>query len=169
MAAELETTSRFMRRAALLQHLQRMRTVAQSMQSQPSMLSDPGESHICTWEGRHTLVLPHDDPKLVHSFLGQDFCQMAFAALTGVNTHCTKKLMKGGKLEVPKDTRPRRTCPRRDQMVAAIWIVVADLHSQSPFAMDAKSSYQHEFHMPFHHKVCLWRLVRHLWKDQSLS
>ena len=162
-------TPRFMRRAALLQHLQRMRTVARSMKSQPSMLSDPGESHVCTWGGRHTLVLPHDNTRLVHSFLGHDFCQRAFAALTGVNAHLTQKIMKEGKLEVPKDTRPRRTRPRRDQMVAGIWIVAADLHSQSPFAKDAKSANEHEFHMPFHHKVCLWRLVLRLWKDAQVD
>ena len=162
-------TPRFMRRAALLQHLQRMRTVARSMKSQPSMLSDPGESHVCTWGGRHTLVLPHDNTRLVHSFLGHDFCKNAFAALTGVNAHLTQKIMKEGKLEVPKDTRPRRTRPRRDQMVAGIWIVAADLHSQSPFAKDAKSANEHEFHMPFHHKVCLWRLVLRLWKDAQVD
>ena len=60
-------TPRFMRRSALLQHLQRIRTVAQSMRSQqamqslPSLLDDaPEESRVCVLQGRDTLMLPHD-------------------------------------------------------------------------------------------------------------
>ena len=164
-------TPRFMRRSALLQHLQRMRTVArsmrsqQSMQSLPPLLDDaPEESRVCVLQGRDTLVLPHDRQRLVHSFLGQNFCQRAFAALTGVNPDRTAKIMKEGKVEVPKDTRPTRRSPRRQQIVDMIWVAASDLHSQSPFAKDTRASCQREFHMPFHHKICLWRLALQLWK-----
>ena len=164
-------TPRFMRRSALLQHLQRMRTVARSMRSQqamqslPSLLDDaPEESRVCVLQGRDTLVLPHDRQRLVHSFLGQNFCQRAFAALTGVNPDRTAKIMKEGKVEVPKDTRPTRRSPRRQQIVDMIWVAASDLHSQSPFAKDTRASCQREFHMPFHHKICLWRLALQLWK-----
>ena len=65
----------------------------------------------------------------------------------------------------------------------AIWMVVADLHEQSPFAKSKKSmqslqsqqSVQSQppvqsqtpgfvWHVPFHQEVCLWRLVSALHK-----
>lgn len=51
-------------------------------------------------------------------------------------------------------------------MVAALWMVINDLHRQSPFAKDIDSN-ENEFHMPFHHKVCLWRLVLKLWIERK--
>ena len=97
------------------------------MQSLPSLLDDaPEESRVCVLQGRDTLMLPHDRQRLVHSFLGQNFCQRAFAALTGVNPDRTAKIMKEGKVEVPKDTRPTRRSPMRRRWVLAI--EAASLH-----------------------------------------
>ena len=165
-------TPRYMRRCALLNHLQKMRGIARSMQSTPSVLSELpelGDSHVCTLEGSEKLVLPHDKTRLVHSFLGRPFCQRAFAALTGVNPDRTAKIMKTNKLDVPKEVQTRRNPVRRGQMVGAIWTVAFDLHSQSPFAKQAapSSGYDQQFHMPFHHKACLWRLVLRLWTHRK--
>ena len=59
-------------------------------------------------------------------------------------------------------------------MNAAIWTIVSDLHESSPFAkvaeqavksMQSEQSHQlvttggRKWNIPFHQKVCLWRLV----------
>ena len=159
-------TPRHMRREALLHHLQKMQTVAkqtkskpmQSKQSELSELAASGDCHVCTLGDRPSLVLPSSSTNLEYAFLGLPFCQRAFAALTGVNAFRTGKAMKEGMLTIPKEERCIKA-PRRDEMVGAIWSVVKDLHDQSPFAKHAARSSDSEWHMPFHHKVCLWRLI----------
>jgi len=51
---------------------------------------------------------------------------------------------------------PNRKAVRRDEMIHAVWMVVQDLHHQSPYA---DRSHPDCWHIPFHHKTCLWRLV----------
>ena len=44
-------------------------------------------------------------------------------------------------------------------------MVIQDLHHQSPFA--TKDVEPDEWHIPFHHEVCLWRLVLQLHEDRA--
>ena len=65
---------------------------------------------------------------------------------------------------------------KHTEMIAGIWTVVAELHEQNPFAKceshglqslqslqsGSHSSHQQKWNLPFHQKVCLWRLVEKL-------
>ena len=61
------------------------------------------------------------------------------------------------------------------EMVTGIWTVVEELHEQSPFAKCGSHGFQSfqslqsgthplqkKWNLPFHQKVCLWRLVEKL-------
>ena len=145
-----------MKRAALLQHVQQMQVVsrhntAKPMPSMPSLLSDisqRGEGEVCSLEGRPSLVLPHESTKLTYSFLGKRFCRKSFAALTGVNPFRMTKRMKDGELTAPQHQRLRSQARCRVEMIKGIWMVVSDLHRQSPFAKHAQQP--SVWHIPFH-------------------
>ena len=64
---------------------------------------------------------------------------------------------------------------KRTEMITGIWIVVAELHEQSPFAkceshglqslqslQSGSHPSQKKWNLPFHQKTCLWRLVEKL-------
>ena len=112
------------------------------------------------------------------SLLGTPLCQMGFKCCTGVSQNFfvrARKYANDG-LVTWKEHNINKCPARANEMRDAIWMVVADLHEQSPYAKAVQSSQSSQslqsppdeqpsrlWHMPFHHKVCLWRLVKALY------
>ena len=128
---------------------------------------DVGTSEV---GGRQTLVLRpssvqrHDAP---YHFLGKDLCSRSFACFTGLSSQTLVKVgtcVKEG-LAKYKQGVSRRNRRVQDEMCQAIWMVVQDLHHQSPFA--DKDIEPDKYYIPFHHKVCLWRLVLKLHQERA--
>ena len=68
-------------------------------------------------------------------------------------------------LTIPTETKAKEARVRTE-MIAAIWMIVQDLHRECPYTkLKSAGKDEREFHMPFHHKVALWRLVQRLWND----
>ena len=115
---------------------------------------------------------PHNCLTLV----GKELCQMGFVACTGISRCFFNKARRHADqgLVSWNASSPNRIPERANQMRDAIWIIVADLHEQSPYAKSVKiqsspselSSQSMQsprlWHLPFHQKVCLWRLVKAL-------
>ena len=108
------------------------------------------------------------------TLLGKSTCAVAFRFCTGGHRlGLAKRFATDGKLTWT--TAPAwRPAERRSEMSAGIWAVVADLGEHNPFAKcgdDAAQSVSsmqsgesdHRldkiWRLPFHQKVCLWRLV----------
>ena len=81
---------------------------------------------------------------------------LLFEAVAGLNVSRAQKLAAKG-IQTCEPQSRRSKAVRRDQMIAAIWMVVQQLHHQSPYAKDAVEGV---WHIPFHQKVCLWRLIQ---------
>ena len=115
-----------------------------------------------------------------YTLLGKTMCSRAFRSCTGISGSFLAagiRLALKGCLEWPSAARSR-VAPRATEMRDAIWAVVADLNEQNPFAKAEAQSAQslqslqstgsavHSpgavWNIPFHQKVCLWRLVEHL-------
>ena len=127
---------------------------------------DVGTSEV---DGRQTLVLRLSTAKrhgAPYHFLGKDHCSRSFSCFTGVH-HDTMNVAgncrKEGLTKYKQKVRTRHA-KVRDEMCQAMWMVIQDLHHQSPFAK--RDVEPDEWCIPFHHKVCLWRLVLKLQEDQ---
>jgi hypothetical protein len=143
---------------------------------QKSMM--PGEGHdvhdlgTCQVEGRPKLLLQlstvkrHDAP---YPFLGKNLCSRSFMCCTGLNNKTLMKAAESTKqgLTTYRKSQRRRHATVQDEMRQAIWMVIQDLHHQSPFAK--KDVEPDEWCIPFHHKVCLWRLVLELHADRAAN
>ena len=115
-----------------------------------------------------------------HTLLGKTMCSVAFRALTRIST----KLYSTASRQARQDRAVWLEQPRKKmkptkhaEMIAGIWTVVAELHEQNPFAKceshglqslqslqsgSHSSHHQQKWNLPFHQKVCLWRLVEKL-------
>ena len=120
--------------------------------------------------GKQTLVLRpstvkrHDAP---FHFLGKDLCSRSFECFTGVCRNTFFRAVSCAKDGLTKYNQgvSRRKSRVQDEMCQAIWMVIQDLHHQSPFA---DKDYQPDmYYIPFHHKMCLWRLVLKLHQDRA--
>ena len=90
---------------------------------------------------------------------------MPFAALSCVNIFRVAKRMNDGILEMPAQ-KPDSPARRGHEMINSILMVVNDLRRQSPYAMHAVL-YEREWHMPFHPKICVWRLIKRMHKERK--
>jgi len=150
------------RQTALLLHLQNCKP------GQVSEVSEVGRAH--TQDGLTdakvtNLVLTNQGGIVTHSllFLGYRFCHLCFRRVTGVQTSRAAKACTLG-LRSAWSGKRRRAQHTMDQMRGGLWVLIRQLHSQSPFAGDDNEK---KWNMPFHRKVCLWRLVLQLHKDQG--
>ena len=124
----------------------------------------------CVVGGRQKLLLRLSSAKrhgAPYNFLGKDLCSRSFLCCTGVSTGALVAAGACAKQGLTKYKQaPRNRCAvARDEMCQAIWMVIQDLHHQSPFA--TKDVEPDEWYIPFHHKVCLWRLVLQLHEDRA--
>ena len=136
------------------------------------MMSEVREVGTCEHDGRQKMLLQVPYQRMpcqaTYQFLGQDLCLKGFQCMTGVSTDFLKTARTCANqglttyLERGKGTRQASA---RDQMIQAIWMVVQDLHHQSPYATTKVDP--DKWHIPFHHKVCLWRLVLKLQEDRK--
>ena len=159
-------TPRDQKQAALLAFAAARRE--KSMMSGESYdVRDVGTSEV---GGRQTLVLRPSTVKrhdASYHFLGKHLCSRSFRCFTGVGIHTlgvAGKCAKEGLAKYKQVVR-RRYARVRDEMSQAIWMVIQDLHHQSPFA--ARDVEPDEWYIPFHRKVCLWRLVLKLHQDRD--
>ena len=136
-------TPRALKRNALLLHLRMLR----SQQSQPS-------GHASQWSGKAVVSLPHAGAIRRYTFLGGTYCKTAFEVLAGVNVSRSRKLMNQGAQTIVEKRNVKRTVG--DQMSSAIWLMANELNEESPYARDRDKTV---LHLPFHQKVCLWRLI----------
>ena len=123
------------------------------------------EHGTCAVGGQLSLVLTADRQKCSHRFLGKRVCRKAFTSFSGVSRKFLDKVQK----QVREGAvtyhvqKKKRSCPRFTDMYQAIWMVIKDLHLQSPFAGRLAASSDDKWHVPFHHKVGVWRLVKKMW------
>ena len=96
-----------------------------------------------------------------YTFLGRSsLCSRAFQRLTGTHLRHTRKRLALGVQQVERQQR-KYPSPRHDEMYAAVWMLIRNLHSQSPFAKAQEPGpADGVWRIPFHMKVCLWRLVQ---------
>ena len=129
---------------------------------------DVGTSHV---DGGPQLLLRlstakrHDAP---YHFLGKDLCSRSFLCCTGLSNNTLNsavRFVKQGLTKYRQRQRNRHAVTQRE-MCQAIWMVIQDLHPSSPFAA-IKDVQPDEWYIPFHHKVCLWRLVLQLHADRA--
>ena len=104
-------------------------------------------------------------------------CAVAFRALTRISTQlydaasCQARQNRTVWLEQPRKVKATKST----EMITGIWTVVEELHEQSPFAkceshglqsfqslQSGTHPLQKKWNLPFHQKVCLWRLVEKL-------
>ena len=149
-----KVTPRFAKHDALLHHLHEQKNAKRK--SQQSQRSSVGGGDVARWQGHEVISLRDQPPPLQYDFLGHHVCKRAFEAVTGVNVSRGRRLMRMGVQTWERQTRKSKAV-RLEQMIAAIWMVVQQLHHQSPYAKDAVEGV---WHVPFHQKVCLWRLIK---------
>ena len=154
-------TPRHAKHNALLQHLndlksrsRRSQRSAQSQLSQQSQSSIGGGGDVSRCAGREVICLPPPQD-IQYDFLGHHMCKRAFETVAGVNVSRGRKLMRQGLQTWERQTRVAKKV-KLDQMIAAIWMFIQQLHHQSPYAKDVVEGV---WHIPFHQKVCLWRLI----------
>ena len=97
-----------------------------------------------------------------YPFLGLELCRQTFQALTSLSNNVIVKANQHAELGLqawPNTTRYRPAI-RQNEMREAIWMVIQDLHHQSPYAKEEQAP--DKWNIPFHHKVCLYRLVEKL-------
>ena len=146
------------RRAALLAHAKRNLGPSQAM-----------EHGTCLRGDRTSLVLTADNRRNTRiPFLGKHYCRKAFLCCTGVSSNAWTKASRLARMGVETWGRKKRcqANPRTSEMYQAIWLIIEHLHLQSPFAGRHEGSATQKddkWHVPFHHKVGLWRLVKKLW------
>ena len=158
-----------LKRNALYAHLLSSKSARSKSTGSAASAESATEAGFVEKDGRKQLVLTATSPQTHYSFLGEDCCMRAFRIFTGVgglHRH-TKRIRQG--LETYDRASPRRAAPMRDQMRHAIWYVVQALHHQSPYASQADAT--KTWYVPFHQKVCLWRLVLalHTTRSQAMS
>ena len=112
-----------------------------------------------------------------HTLLGRTMCSVAFIALTMISTRlysaASRQARQGRTVWLEQPRKVKAT--KRTEMITGIWIVVAELHEQSPFAkceshglqslqslQSGSHPSQKKWNLPFHQKTCLWRLVEKL-------
>ena len=112
-----------------------------------------------------------------HTLLGRTMCWVAFIALTMISTRiysaASRQARQGRTVWLEQPRKVKAT--KRTDMITGIWIVVAELHEQSPFAkceshglqslqslQSGSHPSQKKWNLPFHQKTCLWRLVEKL-------
>ena len=153
------------KRAALLAHIKRCRGASQAV-----------EHGTCVRGERTSLVMTADpkSKKYNHQFLGVSLCREAFKGCTGVSSKFLDSAQSRARLGADSwhVKKPERVRPRTSEMYEAIWALIKDLHLQSPFAGRSTSAgpsrvRDDKWHIPFHHKVGLWRLVLKLYNGVS--
>lgn len=147
-------TPRHAKHDALLHHLHLLKSKPQ--RSQQSQSSNVGAGDVARWAGHEVISLPKQHKYIRYEFLGRSLCKRAFETVAGVNVSRGRKLLGKGVQTWERQTRAGKAV-RMEQMTAAIWMVVQQLHHQSPYAKDAVEGV---WHIPFHQKVCLWRLIK---------
>jgi hypothetical protein len=102
-----------------------------------------------------------------YSFLGRNkLCSRAWRHYTGVSAgalHWAADTVQRGVQNFARKA-PTRLARRRDEMVHAVWVVGQDLHHQSPYT---NRSQPDSWHITFHHKICLWRLVKKMHESRK--
>ena len=126
--------------------------------------SDPHEVGAAQLAEGKQVVVQLEGVSRNHSpypFLGLELCRQAFQALTGLSNNAVVKANQYAALGLHAWTNTTRYRPtiRENEMREAIWMVIQDLHHQSPYAGQNDPE---KWNIPFHHKVCLWRLVKKL-------
>ncbi len=145
------------KRVALLNHIKACQGV------RPETSVETEEVGFTTIGDKKQVVLREDtdNKRTSYGFLGRNLCKSAFERLTGVRTSRAVTMhLKGSRTWL--EQAPQRLCSSRSQMANAIWMVVHDIHHQSPYAGKAEAE---TWYMPFHQKVCLWRLIVALHKS----
>ena len=155
-------TPRSHKRAALLAHMRRC--------FGPSQAEEHGTCHR---DGRPHLVLTCDSKfkQHQHEFLGAHSCRSAFRVSTSISENClsrAKQQAKRGSVSWVEKT-VKRAAPRHNEMYEAVWILIKDLHLQSPFAgrKPGPPAADGKWHVPFHEKVGLWRMALKLFDGHS--
>ena len=154
-----------LKRNALYGHLVTSKSATSKSTGSAASAESATEAGFAEKDGRKQLVLTATSPHIHYSFLGEDVCMRSFRIFTGIgglHRH-TKRIRQG--LETYDIGSSRRAAPIQDQMRHAIWYVVQALHHQSPYAKRADVA--KTWYVPFHQKVCLWRLVLALHTTRS--
>jgi len=127
--------------------------------SMPSTQSVEHCTQRGTVKGKEVLLVPTPRKgaagrKEQFTFLNKRMCNTAFRKLTGVKISVfVGRAYKGAKAGDTK--RGKNGAPVQDAMKAAIWMILEQLKHESPYADKDKLI----VHVPFHHKVCLFRLI----------
>ena len=145
---EIGTCLKDGRRSLVLKSVQSMKSMKSEESAEKSMQSQQSEK---------------SEPR--YSFLSQPVCSRAWRFFTGIGKstwHRVAGMVKRG-VQSYETKSSERAAPRRKEMEHAIWMVVQDLHHQSPYARkkDPENDPK-KWQIPFHQKVCLWRLVKKL-------
>ena len=125
----------------------------------------PKDMGTCVMGGRQQLLLqlPAGAKRCTSAwqFIGHSFCEAGFLFFSGISFNflnsVRRQVNKGFCTYVVK--KRNRPAPVRSQMFEAIWMVIQDLHHQSPYAGKCGPD---QWHIPLHRKICLWRLVQKL-------
>ena len=141
---EIGTCLKDGRRSLVLKSVQSMKSMKSEESAEKSMQSQQSEK---------------SEPR--YSFLSQPVCSRAWRFFTGIGKWTWSRvadMVKRG-VQSYECKSSQRSAPRRKEMEHALWMVIQDLHHQSPYA---KKNEPDKWQIPFHHKVCLWRLVEKL-------
>ena len=157
-----------LKRQAVYAHLRRSAASANKSTGSAASVESATEKGFAEKDGRLQLVLTATSPKIHYSFLGEDCCSRAFRIFTGIGglERHSKRIRQGA--QTYDIASCKRAAPRRDELRNAMWYVIQALHHQSPYAKQA-SNQNKTWYIPFHQKVCLWRLVLALYTGQSRS
>ena len=134
---------------------------------------EPNEVGTSDHHGKQVVLqTPSHGTRAAHCswrFLGRSLCERSFQCLTGISIRFLNSARKQSKLGIINYhvKKRKRFASVQEEMRAAIWMVIHDLHHQSPYAGKDKPS--DKWHIPFHHKVCLWRLVQKLHDVHEVS
>ena len=161
-----EQTPQADQRHALFHQAKALEDNAESVMSVSSMAhAEEGIIHSGTIAGRPGLMVPARRKCAAgqYSFLNRKMCRRAFERLTGTSLYRAFKQLRLGHAEAPPKTSAR-VARRLDQMKAAIWVVLEHLSYDSPYGSRATQPENFDkreliLRVPFHHKVCLWRLI----------
>ena len=95
---------------------------------------------------------------LMWMFLGRHVCRLAFVLLTGVSDTVLQAARRQVAAGEVRYMHPgfQRASPIMEQMRGAIWALIDQLHERMPL----KDENPDALHMPFHHKIFLFRLLQ---------
>ena len=150
-------TPRKQKRSALMDFLIKCQKCASS-RSTKSLESKVSDAAMAKLDGRDYLALQAGEAKQTEfSFLGRECCERSFRIFTGTQPHWfLKQIRKGSLTYVEKPIN--RQSPATTAMINAMWIIIQELHHQSPYAKALNQP--NVWIIPFHQKVCLWRLIQ---------